>query len=115
MAEAIGIRLDENFLKKIERLSKEEVLDRSSTIRKLVHLGYQNLIKKKAAQDYMQGKITLSESAHRAEITIWEMEQYLTEQGYRSFYSIEDLEKEINLLGWDKNQTNRDNNSKLIF
>ena len=47
MAEAIGIRLDKNFLKKIEKLSKEEVLDRSSTIRKLVYLGYQNLIKKK--------------------------------------------------------------------
>mgnify|MGYP001578829233 CR=1 FL=1 len=98
MTEAIGIRLDKNFLKKIEKLSKEEVLDRSSTIRKLVYLGYQNLIKKKVAQDYMQGKITMSEAAHRAEITAWEMEQYLVEQGYTSSYSIEDLDKEMKLL-----------------
>ena len=59
MSEAIGIRLDKNFLKKIERLSKEEVLDRSSTIRKLVYLGYQNFIKNKVAQDYIRGKITM--------------------------------------------------------
>ena len=98
MAEAIGIRLDKNFLKKIEKLGKEEVLDRSSTIRKLVYLGYQNMIKKRAMQEYIQGKITISEAASTAEITIWEMEQYLVEQGYNSSYSIEDLEKEIKLL-----------------
>jgi len=99
MAEAIGVRLDKDFLKKIEKLGKEEILDRSSTIRKLVHLGYKNLIKKKAVQGYMQGKITMSEAANRAEITIWEMEQYLVEEGYKSSYSIEDLDKEIRLLG----------------
>ena len=99
MAEAIGIRLDKEFLKKIEKLSKEEVLDRSSTIRKLVHVGYQNIIKNKAMQEYTRGKITISEAADMAEITIWEMEQYLVEQGYKSSYSIDDLEEEINLIG----------------
>ena len=99
MAESIGVRFDKDFLKKIEKLSKEEVLDRSSTIRKLVHLGYQNLMKKKAVQDYIQGKITISEAAHRAEITIWEFELYLIEQGHKSSYSIEDIDKEMNLLG----------------
>lgn len=98
MAEAIGIRLDKDFLKKIEKLGKEEVLDRSSTIRKLVHLGYQDMIKKNASQDYVQGKITISEDAHRAEMTIWEMEQYLVEQGHKSSYSIEDLDREMKLI-----------------
>ncbi len=93
----VPIILDKDLLKKIEKLSKE-VLDRSSTIRKLVHLGYPDMIKKKAAQNYIQGKLTISEAAHRAEITIWEMEEYLVEQGYKSSYSIEDLEKEMKLL-----------------
>ncbi len=96
MGEAIGIRLDGNFLKKIEKLSKEEVIDRSSIIRKLILIGYDNLIKKKSAEDYVKGKITISEAAHKAEITVWEMEQYLVEQGYKSNYSIEDLEQELN-------------------
>ena len=30
------------------------------------------------------------------------MEQYLAEEGYKSSYSIEDLDKEIRLLGPDK-------------
>ena len=79
MNEAIGIRLDRIILRKIEELSKEEVLDRSATIRKLVYLGYQNIIKKKAAEEYIKGKITLSEAASKAELTMWEMEQYLVE------------------------------------
>ena len=67
MSEAIGIRLDKDFLKKIEK--------------------------------YMQGKITMSEAAHRAEITIFDMEQYLVEQGYKSSYSIEDLKREMRMIG----------------
>ena len=96
MAEAIGIRLERGFLKKIERLSKEEFLDRSSTIRKLVLIGYGDLMKKKAAEDYKEGKTTLSEAARKAEITLWEMEKYLVEHGYKSSYSIEELENEVN-------------------
>ncbi len=99
MAEAIGIRLDSDMLKKIEKLGKEEVLDRSTIIRQLVYLGYKDLIKKKSAEEYVKGEITFSEAARRAEMTIWEMEQYLVENGYKSSYSIEDLGKEIKLLG----------------
>ena len=98
MAEAIGIRLENEFLKKIEVLSKEEVLDRSATIRKLVYLGYKAMMKKKSAEAYIKGKITLSEAARKAELTMWEMEQYLVENGYRSEYSIEDLDKELKLI-----------------
>ena len=98
MSEAIGIRLDKIFLKKIEKLGKEELLDRSSTIRKLVHIGYKDMVKNKAAQEYIQGKITMSEAANKAEATIWEMEQYLVEQGCKSSYSIEDLDREVKLI-----------------
>ena len=98
MNEAIGVRFNNVFLKKIEKLSKEELLDRSSTIRKLVYLGYRNLIKKKVAEDYKKGKITISEAANRAEMTVWEMEKYLVEQGYKSDYSIEDFNEELELI-----------------
>lgn len=98
MTEAIGIRLEDDFLKKIERISKEEVLDRSSTIRKLIQIGYISFMKQKAAEEYIKGKITLSEAAAKTEITLWEMEEYLVELGYKSGYSIEDLEREANLI-----------------
>jgi len=98
MAEAIGIRLDEDFLKKIEKLSKEEILDRSTVLRKLIQVGYDNIMKQKAAQKYTQGKVTISEAARQAELTVWEMEKFLVENGFKSEYSIEDLDGELKLL-----------------
>ncbi|MFH1649859.1 MAG: UPF0175 family protein [Candidatus Woesearchaeota archaeon] len=98
MGEAIGIRLDDDTLGKIEAFSKEEVIDRSTAIRKLVQLGYQNLMKQKAFDKYKQGKLTISEAAKTAELTIWEMEQYMIEQGHTSSYSIEDLEQDMKAL-----------------
>jgi len=56
------------------------------------------MIKEKAAEAYKEGKITISEAAQQASLTIWEMEEYLVDKGYKSDYSIDDLEKEILLL-----------------
>ena len=97
MKNAIGIRLPETIMKKIEKLSKEENEDRSTIIRRLVVIGFFNLAKQKATEKYVQGKITFSEAAHQAGLTLWEM-QYLVEQGFKSSYSIEDLQKEMKNL-----------------
>ena len=98
MGDAIGIRLPEDVLEKIERLSKEEMEDRSTIIRKLVMSGYKDLMKKKAAEKYLSGVVTLSEASQQAELTVWEMEKYLVDHGFKSSYLIEDLEKELRLL-----------------
>jgi metal-responsive CopG/Arc/MetJ family transcriptional regulator len=98
MRQAIGIRLPKEVLRQIEKLSKEEMEDRSTVIRKLVLIGYRNFVKRKAAEEYIKGNITLSEAGHRAGLTIWEMEKYLVEQGFKSSYSVEDLQKEMKIL-----------------
>ena len=46
----------------------------------------------------MQEKITLSEAAKAANLTIWEMQKYLIDKGFKSDYSIDDLEKELESL-----------------
>ena len=96
--DAIGIRLPKDVLLSIEKLSKEEHEDRSTIIRKLVMVGYADVIKEKAAEKYVSGRVTLSAAAHHAGLTVWEMEQYLVGRGFRSSYSIEDLERETQLL-----------------
>ena len=98
MGEPIGIRLPGEVLKQIEKVSEEENEDRSSVIRKLVMLGYKDFMRKKAAEAYKQGLATISEAAHRAGMTIWEMEEYLIGQGFKSSYSVDELEKEIKML-----------------
>ncbi|MBS3092460.1 UPF0175 family protein [Candidatus Pacearchaeota archaeon] len=98
MNRAIGIRLPKEILEKIEEMSKTEMEDRSTIIRKLVIEGYLNLIKKKSAEEYIGGRITLSQASKLAGLTLWEMEEYLLSQGFISRYSIDNLEKEMKIL-----------------
>ena len=97
--DAIGIRLPKEVLSRIEKLSKEEREDRSTIIRKLVMLGYADFVKEKAAVQYRSGRLTLSEASHQAGLTLWEMESYLVDRGFKSSYSVEDLERELHSLG----------------
>lgn len=91
---AIGIRLSKEVLSRIEKLSREEHEDRSTVIRKLVMLGYADMVKEKAAQKYLSGKLSLSGAAHQADLSVWDMEEYLVDRGFKSNYSVEDLERE---------------------
>jgi len=98
MTQPIGIRLPEDIIKQIEEIGKKEMQDRSTIIRNLIMIGYHELMKKKAAEEYVKGSITLSEAAHQASLTVWSMEEYLIQKGFKSNYSIFDLEEEIKTL-----------------
>ena len=98
MSEPIGVRLPKDVLKTIEKISEEDMEDRSTVIRKLVIMGYRDLMRKKAAEKYVNGTLTISGAAKQAGLTIWEMEKYLVENGFRSQYSTEDLETETKRL-----------------
>ncbi len=98
MSEIVAMRMDEAFLQKIDQLGNEEVADRSTIMRQLILKGYQERLRERAAQSYREGRITFSEAARRAVVTLWEMEQYLVEKGFRSQYSIDDLERELSFL-----------------
>lgn len=104
MAEAIGIRLEREFLVKVEKLSREEALDRSTLLRLLLKYGFEDFMKKKAKQRYLAGKCTLSEAARMANSTLWEMQRFLIEEGYKSEYSIKDLEEDMKLLKKENNK-----------
>ncbi len=95
MKTSIGVRIDEEFIEKLESIGEEENLDRSTIIRKLLEEGYRAYMKEKAAERYKSGEVTISEAAEQADITIWEMEKYLVEKGYVSEYTIDDLMKEV--------------------
>ena len=98
MNEIVAIRMDSDFLGKVEELGAEEVVDRSTLLRDLIRTGYREKIKMRAAQSYKEGKITFSEAAHRAGLTLWDMQHYLIDTGFRSEYSLDDLQIEMGLL-----------------
>ncbi len=99
MKTSIGVRLDKEFIEKLEATGEEENLDRSTMIRKFLQKGYQAYMKEKAADKYRSGEVTISKAAEMADITVWEMEKYLMEEGYVSEYSIEDLMTEVEKMG----------------
>ena len=96
-SDAIGVRVEREFLKKIEKLGKEESMDRSTSIRVLLEEGYRSRMKKKAVEKYREGKTTMSGAAAMAGLSIWDFEQYLIANGYRSQYSVEDLKQELDI------------------
>lgn len=98
MGKAVGIRLPDDLLEKVDRFSEATGDDRSTTVRKLLKLGYAEWVKDRAARAYMAGEATLSGAAEMAEVTLWEMERVLVEKGYRSRYDLEDLERELGAL-----------------
>ena len=98
MNEVIAIRIDPELRKHLDRVGKYTDSDTSRVVRLLIQKGYSEFVKEQAAQEYIEGKITLSEAAHRGELTLWEMEHYLVDKGYTSSYSIEDLQEELNFL-----------------
>lgn len=67
-------------------------------LRKLLNLGYSDFMKQKAKEKYLTGQITISQAAKMSNLTIREMQKYLVEEGYKSEYSIKDLEKDMKLL-----------------
>lgn len=95
MEQPIGIRLPADIIEKIERISKHEMEDRSTTIRKLLLVGYRQRMREQSCDDYKKGKVTFSIAAKRTGLTLWEFEQALIASGFKSDYSIEDLEKEL--------------------
>ena|SRR3989338_10645123 len=98
MTDIIAIRIDSELKKCLDRIRKYTDSDRSRTVRLLIQKGYNEFIKEQAAQEYIEGKITFSEAAHRGGLTLWEMEHYLVNKGYISSYSIEDLQQELEHL-----------------
>ncbi len=98
MAKSVGIRMDEDLLKKLNEMGEEENLDRSTLVRKLLRRGYELMKKEQAAKKYVKGEITITKAAEEAEVTIWEMEKFLVGSGYKSEYSLKDLEREASTV-----------------
>lgn len=95
---SLGIRLDKKTVEELNQIADEEHVDRTTVIRKLISNAIENYKKDKALRKYEQGKISISKAAEDTGLTVEEIEDYMIRKGYRSKYSTEDLERELELL-----------------
>lgn len=91
----IGMRLEEKELKEIEHVSRLEHVDRTTAIRKMIHLGLHQYLMEKAAEKLVRGEYSLGRAAEEAQTSIFEMQEFLIAKGYRHYETREELTQGI--------------------
>ena len=94
----IGVRIPEEILKELEESAKEGNIDKSTVIRRFISEGLREYKREKAARLYKERRVSIDGAAELAGLTVREMVDYLIKRVYKSSYSYEDLEKEMELF-----------------
>ncbi|PKP58514.1 MAG: hypothetical protein CVT88_07125 [Candidatus Altiarchaeales archaeon HGW-Altiarchaeales-1] len=90
--------IKESILKEIDKIAEEDMSNREVIVKKMVGLGLREFRKAKAAKLYKEERLSLSEAAKMAGLTMKRMKEYLAEKDYRLDYSILDIERELGIL-----------------
>ena len=77
MSKVLSVKLDEEKLKIIDEIAKEEKSDRSSVTRKLLELGIKQWMIEKAIQLVLSGKVSVWKAAQIAQISLREFRDIL--------------------------------------
>jgi DNA-binding phage protein len=65
----------------LERISAEEKVDRSAALRKVLDIGLQEYMKRKAVEDYRRGRVSIGKAAEDAGISMAEFYKVLADEG----------------------------------
>ena len=90
-----SVRLPKEIVEEIERLSREEGVDKGTLIRKLIAESLKEYKIKKALELYREGKVSLWKAAEIAGITYSEALEELKKRNIPFKYNSEDLEVDI--------------------
>ncbi len=92
----IAVRVDEGVEEAISRIMREEGLDKSSTVRKLLKKGIAQWKIEKALEKLRNGEVTLWKAAELAGVSLYEMIEIVKEKKVDYIHiSPEELEEEI--------------------
>lgn len=98
MTKTLTTRAPDSLAKEIETLAKEEHLDKSSLIRRLLAEAVEEKRKRKALELYKEGKVSLGKAASIAKLSIWEMLGLIREKGLHIDYGREELLEDLKPL-----------------
>ena len=96
---SISARVPEDFLKELEIFMKEESLEKSASIRKLLAEGLQHWKERRALKCLEEGKVTFLKAAEMSGISVWELADIIREKGIvwikSEKYIAKDIEKAL--------------------
>lgn len=99
MASTISVRLESNILKDLDKVENKWQTDRSEAIRRLLTNAVKNWKIKDALERLKERKITISEAAKDAEVSLWEMIDLAKHENIDWIgYDKEDIERDLKLL-----------------
>ena len=70
-------RVSKSQMDELEKISKEEKIDRSSALRKVLDIGLNEYNKRKAVEDYRMGRVSIGKASELAGISIAEFYKIL--------------------------------------
>ncbi|HEX9341544.1 MAG TPA: ribbon-helix-helix protein, CopG family [Thermoplasmata archaeon] len=76
----VSARIPRDMDKEVEEIMREEHLERSAAIRKLLHLGLDRYRQERALRLLAEGKVTLSRAAEIARMSLWELADLVRER-----------------------------------
>jgi len=69
----VSARIPREMEKEVEDLMREEHLEKSAALRKVLHLGLEGYRRERALRLLSERKVTLSRAAEIARVSIWEI------------------------------------------
>jgi len=69
----VSARIPRDMEQEVEALMREEHLEKSAALRKILHMGLDGYRRERALRLLSERKVTLSKAAEVAKVSIWEM------------------------------------------
>jgi predicted HTH domain antitoxin len=95
MPVTVTTRVDEELVKIIDRIAKEEGMDRSTVIRRFLLRAVKEWMIEKSLKEYEQGKLTLWQAAERCGLSLWEMINEVKKREVHVPYTLEELKEDL--------------------
>jgi predicted HTH domain antitoxin len=94
----ISTRLPKNEVNEIQKYAKEEDIDKSAMIKRLLHKSLEEYRVERAFKLYKQKKASLGEAAALAGKSMWDMIDLMKKHNTYLNYSVDDLREDMETL-----------------
>jgi len=95
MGATVTTRVSDDIAKDLKKISKEEELDMSSVVRRLLSRSIREWKVEHALEEYRKGRITLWKAARYAGVSLREMMDLAASRGVSLQYTVDDLKEDF--------------------
>jgi predicted HTH domain antitoxin len=91
----ITTRVDDKLVELIDKIAREEGMDRSTILRRFLTRSASEWLISYSLKEYESGKMSLWKAASRCGLSLWEIIEEARKKGIYASYSLKDLEKDM--------------------